>query len=341
MFSNLIHRLARSVAANQRRGAVLALFMTVSPTFGAERVRFVLQGPTGTVNLDFVQRTAAEDNAFWNGQDPSSGKTRRQDKIDTENSIYGNAAGWAPLPDGTDVNGYNIGTNQPTNRQICAGLAVARLIGGPYKVPAQQADEVISKFGQPVAAGNVAVGDIAVWRDGGTAKHFAIVCGKEVGVNRVGPYVRNIFVWSKDDAERVYKGPVATFPKNYGRVSYYHLNWTGIKVTRINADAPTANFAGAWNTGVGKYRFARKLTLTQNGNKVSGSYTFDWQGKKHEGKIEGTVTGNTLAFKWTEAGRGKGSDTGEFTMAANGKGFSGSYKGEPGCERGNSWVGWR
>ncbi len=110
--------------------------------------------------------------------------------------------------------------------------------------------------------------------------------------------------------------------------------------TKVQNSSP-ANFAGAWNTGVGKYRFARKLTLTQSGNKVSGSYTFDWQGKKIEGKVEGTVTGNTLAFKWTEAGRGKGSDTGEFTMAANGKGFSGSYKGEPGCERGNSWVGWR
>lgn len=104
---------------------------------------------------------------------------------------------------------------------------------------------------------------------------------------------------------------------------------------------PPGNFSGNWSTMIGRLGFPRKVTLNQSGNQVTGTYSFEWQGRTHTGTIQGTVTGNTLTFRWTEAGRGKGEGKGEFELSSDGKGFSGYYTGEPGSEAYNPWGGKR
>ena len=66
----------------------------------------------------------------------------------------------------------------------------------------------------------------------------------------------------------------------------------------------TWEVTGGWKT----------VRLTQNGNSVTGSYT--WKG----GKISGTVSGNTLKGTWKQSEDSK-SGTFEFTMSSDGKRF--------------------
>ena len=80
-----------------------------------------------------------------------------------------------------------------------------------------------------------------------------------------------------------------------------------------------------WHTNWGK------LVLEQNGNVVTGHYTHD------KGKISGTLNGNILTGKWSEAPTYKPKkDAGEFvlTFSNNGKTFSSKWRYGFG---GNSW----
>jgi hypothetical protein len=87
------------------------------------------------------------------------------------------------------------------------------------------------------------------------------------------------------------------------------------------------SWTGQWKTNWGD------MTLTQTGAKVTGTYTFD------SGKIEGTVSGNTLTGTWSESpSYAPPRDAGEveFVMSADGKSFSGKWR--YGSE--GDWGGW-
>jgi hypothetical protein len=87
-------------------------------------------------------------------------------------------------------------------------------------------------------------------------------------------------------------------------------------------------FDGTWFTDFGEMR------LTQQGNKVSGTYDYDG------GKLTGTVTENVLRFQWTQASGSKGS--GRFLLAADGKSFNGYwYRGEDPALADQVWNGTR
>ncbi|MBX6322927.1 MAG: hypothetical protein IRY94_13950 [Rhodospirillaceae bacterium] len=80
--------------------------------------------------------------------------------------------------------------------------------------------------------------------------------------------------------------------------------------------APRGDFAGVWTTTTGsgsKYR----MELTQNGSKVTGSYS-----GPVNGTLTGSVTGNRLVFHWKE---GQQEGAGVFVLAKDGKSFTGHY----------------
>lgn len=87
------------------------------------------------------------------------------------------------------------------------------------------------------------------------------------------------------------------------------------------------SWTGVWETNWGD------MTLTQTGDKVSGTYTFD------QGKITGTVSGSTLTGTWSEApSYAPPHDAGEveFIMSEDGKSFTGKWR--YGSE--GDWGGW-
>ncbi len=76
-----------------------------------------------------------------------------------------------------------------------------------------------------------------------------------------------------------------------------------------------ASFAGNWET-ISDGQNSISLTVVQTGNKVTGLYP------SKNGKIEGTVVGQVLRFKWESDG---GSGSGRFVMNESGFSFSGTY----------------
>jgi hypothetical protein len=93
---------------------------------------------------------------------------------------------------------------------------------------------------------------------------------------------------------------------------------------------PVISFAGTWETiSNGQHHFV--LTMVQTGTKVTGVYP------RGNGKIEGTISGRVLRFKWESDG---GTGSGRFVMDESGKAFSGSYnKGDNPDDVVNTWNG--
>jgi hypothetical protein len=93
---------------------------------------------------------------------------------------------------------------------------------------------------------------------------------------------------------------------------------------------PVTSFAGIWETITNsQHHFV--LTMVQTGTKVTGIYT------RGNGKIEGTVSGRVLRFKWESDG---GTGSGRFVMDESGKVFSGTYnKGDNPDDVLNTWNG--
>jgi len=93
---------------------------------------------------------------------------------------------------------------------------------------------------------------------------------------------------------------------------------------------PVTSFAGTWETITNaKHNFV--LTMVQTGDKVSGVYP------RGNGKIEGTVVGRVLRFKWQSDG---GTGSGRLVMEDGGKAFSGTYnKGDNPDDVENTWNG--
>lgn len=86
------------------------------------------------------------------------------------------------------------------------------------------------------------------------------------------------------------------------------------------------SFTGTWKTSWGP------VTLSQAGNKVSGTYTGSFSGK-----IEGDVEGNRLKFKWVQPNGEWGK--GYFDMASDGKSFKGKWGGYESDNDGGAWDG--
>lgn len=78
---------------------------------------------------------------------------------------------------------------------------------------------------------------------------------------------------------------------------------------------PVSSFAGTWDT-ISSGAYPIQLTIVQTGDRVTGIYP------SHNGKIEGTVSGRVLRFKWESDG---GSGSGRLVMEESGKAFSGTY----------------
>lgn len=110
-------------------------------------------------------------------------------------------------------------------------------------------------------------------------------------------------------------------------LEYYQSGKAGERFKNALADKPAADWAGTWETNFGT------MSLTQNGTSVTGSYAYQ------SGSINGTVSGNTLTGTWVETDdRG----TFSFTLSADGKSFSGSWKEtSPNPNQGGSWNGSR
>src|SRR5262249_48421740 len=88
-------------------------------------------------------------------------------------------------------------------------------------------------------------------------------------------------------------------------------------VTSTNAAASkTGDFSGAWHSGVGRFSSPREIRLSQSGTQVTGSCSFVYGGRTYGGSIEGTVTGDTLKFRWSGPEGRKGE--GVFTLGADG-----------------------
>jgi len=86
--------------------------------------------------------------------------------------------------------------------------------------------------------------------------------------------------------------------------------------TTVTTTAPTP-WSGSWDSDWGV------MVFTQNGDQVTGTYPHD------NGKIQGTVSGNTLTGTWSEApSYGPPNDAGDvvFTLAADGNSFSGNWR---------------
>lgn len=88
-----------------------------------------------------------------------------------------------------------------------------------------------------------------------------------------------------------------------------------IKNTWNTYTPAVASFAGTWDT-ITNGSTAIELTIVQEGDKVTGLYP------SANGKIEGTVSGKVLRFKWRSSG---GTGTGRFVMDESGLSFSGTW----------------
>ncbi|MGZ8920205.1 MAG: hypothetical protein ACXW3L_04405 [Limisphaerales bacterium] len=95
-------------------------------------------------------------------------------------------------------------------------------------------------------------------------------------------------------------------------------------------NTPPASFGGNWNMAAGPGSTQFKLSMQQAGNKVTGTFS------PQDGTIEGTVSGKTLSFQWTQAGGYKGS--GQMEMGGDGKSLTGLFTIVEGPKKGENRV---
>ena len=94
--------------------------------------------------------------------------------------------------------------------------------------------------------------------------------------------------------------------------------------------APPASFGGKWNMLAGLGGTPFNLILQQAGNNVTGTFS------PQDGTIEGTVSGKTLQFQWTQAGGYKG--TGVLEIDLDEKYLSGVFTTIEGPKKGDNRV---
>lgn len=124
------------------------------------------------------------------------------------------------------------------------------------------------------------------------------------------------------DKHALYIGVYAGSPGSLGVRYTYEWKQTGSSGSAVQQPAGSMNlgtysWTGEWETNWGK------MVLTQNGASVTGTYTHD------SGKINGTISGNTLIGSWSESPTyAPPNDRGdiEFTMSPDGKSFTGKWR---------------
>lgn len=140
---------------------------------------------------------------------------------------------WLLVPPGREIKagnsklpGYRVEVNEPTRSQICGGLALSPLIGGPFALPTDKAWEIVKEFGEPVT-GAPQAGDVVVWKNNGDVKHFGLV-------SDVVEATGTIQVYTKETWERVWLGYAKHFPteKDFGDFELHRIDWDTIDVTR-------------------------------------------------------------------------------------------------------------
>lgn len=102
------------------------------------------------------------------------------------------------------------------------------------------------------------------------------------------------------------------YPGGASSALYRTYEWVSGGTVIVPPSAPTGNWSGPWKTDFGA------MTLSQNGNRVTGTYEFKG------GRIDGTISGNVLSGTWTQT---NGSGRFEFTLSADGRSFSGRWGG--------------
>lgn len=141
---------------------------------------------------------------------------------------------WELVAAGTDVKAANskellpyvVATNVPTNKQLCGGLALSPLVGGPFVMPTDLAWRIVETFGAPKDSAQP--GYVVKWPKEGEAKHFALVV-------EIQPEVKII---SKDETGLVWRGPLDKFPRDYGEYAFYYIPWDKIDVSRVGDPDP-------------------------------------------------------------------------------------------------------
>lgn len=92
----------------------------------------------------------------------------------------------------------------------------------------------------------------------------------------------------------------------------------------------TGTFAGQWETTFGV------LTIRLEGNRVSGSYTYN----SNNGDITGWASGNSLEGEWVEVSSGgTGRGTMRFVLSSDGQGFTGFWRQPASGNREGAWNG--
>jgi hypothetical protein len=215
-----------------------------------------------------VNAISPEDGAAWL-------KNNQASVLDKEVLYYTLLTGYKPAAPGTNVNGYSITSNEVDQRMNCAGLALMRLIGGPYILYPGPAMQLLQKFGRPVLTDfeNTQPWDVVVFIRGGEAQHVALV---EQG----GTPVTTVIL-SKDGPERIYRGLVKDFPnqgplgedlKNFGQPTYYRLDWDAIDVRRLDEEevqVPAAATKIGWSRTPPSPRIQK--TLIEAANEISST----------------------------------------------------------------------
>ena len=268
-------------------GIVLAISLLSGKADGAgpekqntpegKAITFLLE--KGTVSQEFSVRevTEADDNAYWSrpafedrNRPADQQRTERQYKLDEEETIYKGMTSvflgrLTRVSENTVIHGYDIHSNNPTWRQICGGLALARLLRGTYavrtepaynllkvkefavpiKFPVEQDTSSLPKNGfivEPIP-GPPQAGDIIAYYkeiDSAYPAHYGLV--KSVKTRTVGTDATmrtdvEVSIYTKDTAESVREGAPDLMPASKGYKVYRYfriLDWNSIKVYRLH-----------------------------------------------------------------------------------------------------------
>lgn len=96
------------------------------------------------------------------------------------------------------------------------------------------------------------------------------------------------------------------------------------EVVNTTSNSSTLQLKRNYNSNFGK------MTITQNGNKISGTYDFE------DGKFEGTLSGNVVQGKWTQTGI---SGLLEITFTNDAKSFTCKWRYDTSTTWYNNWTG--
>jgi len=163
---------------------------------------------------------------------------------------------WDLVPNGTVIQaqssklpGYILADNRATRRQLCGGLALSPLFGGPYLMPTDKAWEIVSFYGKkvfkisdhpggrsylPPEAADIKPGDIVVFSNSSGVTHFALV------EHTVVDGKRQVRIFSKDQQGPVWLGLLEKWPRTgYGDYDIYRLPWDEIDVWREGDPEPS------------------------------------------------------------------------------------------------------